>query len=156
MPITPPENSITGQIWSWMRIDCGPTIGWVRRPMWNDKYISTGSTYTVQPLIGDCLSIARRPRFKFFLPDVVCGCCSLMASSLSIKDIGNASLTDISSTPITVSPFSGQTIDGLVAATNPVQITSGQGSLTVEPKSDFPAGTCCHDLRSRNLQSGAE
>jgi hypothetical protein len=76
--------------------------------------------------------------FIVLLPDVV----TWMRQSyglfpIQIKDIGNASLTDISSTPITVTSVVPQTIDGLDPDVNPVQITSGQGSLTVEPKSDL-------------------
>lgn len=138
MSITPPENTVTGQIWSWIRIDCGPTIGWVRRPMFNDKYIITGVTYTVQPF--DWRLLINRPAtaIEILLPDVALWMRqSYGLFPIQVKDIGNASLTDISATPITVTPFAGQTIDGLVAATNPVQISSGGGSLTVEPKSDL-------------------
>lgn len=138
MPIIPPDNSISGQIWSWMRIDCGPTIGWVRRPMWNDKYITTGSTYTVQPF--DWRLLINRPAtaINILLPNVI----TWMRSSyglfpIQIKDIGNAALTDISATPITITAVVPQTIDGLDPDVDPVQITSGQGSLTVEPKSDL-------------------
>lgn len=138
MPITPPENSVGGQIWSWMRIDCGPSIGLVRRPMWNDKYLTTGATYNVQPFDWRLLVNRASITFEIFLPDVI----TWMRQPyglfpIQVKDIGNTTGADISATPIIVTPVSGQPIDGLVAASNPVQILTGGGSLTVEPKSDL-------------------
>lgn len=138
MPITPPENSVGGQIWSWMRIDAGPSIGWVRRPMWNDKYLTTGTSYNIQPFDWRLLVNRAATPFEILLPDVTLWMRQPYGLfPIQVKDIGNTLGTDISATPITVTPFSGQTIDGLIAATDPVQIVTGGGSLTVEPKSDL-------------------
>lgn len=138
MPITPPENSVGGQIWSWMRIDAGPSLGWVRRPLFNDKYLTTGSSYSIQPFDWRLLINRAATSFEILLPSVV----TWMRQPyglfpIQIKDIGNTVGADISATPITVTPNGSETIDGLVAASNPVQIITGGGNLTVEPKSDL-------------------
>lgn len=138
MPITPPENSVGGQIWSWMRIDCGPSIGLIRRPMWNDKYLITGSVYSVQPF--DWRLLINRPvtAFEILLPTVLVWMRQPYGLfPIQVKDVGNTVGSDISATPITVTPAGTDTIDGLVPGTNPVQIVTGGGSLTVEPKSDL-------------------
>src|SRR5438128_1880636 len=110
MPIIPPENSVGGQIWSWTQIDAGPSIGWVRRPLYNDKYITTGTTYNVQPFDWRLLIDRAATPFEILLPNVALWMRQPYGLfPIQIKDIGNAALVDISSTPITVSPFAGQT-----------------------------------------------
>lgn len=134
MPITPPENSVGGQIWSWIKIDAGPSIGLVRRPLFNDKYLSTGSTYTIQPFDWRLLIDRAATSFGISLLSVA----TWMRQPyglfpIQVKDIGNSAGTDISATPITITPNGAETIDGLAS----VQIVTGGGSLTLEPKSDL-------------------
>lgn len=138
MPIIPPNNSVGGQIWSWMNIDAGPSIGWVRRPLFNDKYITTGTTYSIQPFDWRLLISRAATSFEVFLPSVV----TWMRQPyglfpLQVKDVGNPTGADLTATPITVSPNGTDTIDGLDPGTYPVQILTGGGSLTLEPKSDL-------------------
>lgn len=135
MPITPPENSVTGQIWSWTKIDCGPSIGLVRRPLFNDKYLTTGTTYTVQPFDWRLLvNLSVAAAFEILLPDV-----SVWMRQpwglfpLQVKDVGQTAGTQ----PITVTPFGSQRIDGLNPATTPLQLNVAGASLTVEPRSDL-------------------
>lgn len=134
MPITPPENSVGGQIWAWMKIDAGPSIGLVRRPMFNDKYLSTGSTYTVQPFDWRLLINRAATSFTITLPSVRTWMLQPYGLfPIQVKDIGNANGADISATPITITPDGSDLIDDLAS----VSIQVGGGSLTLEPRSDF-------------------
>lgn len=139
MPITPPENAVGGQIWSWGMIDCGPSIGLVRRPLFNDKYITTGSGYVLQPFDQRLILKLTAPgTFIFTLRSVVEWLRQPWGQfPVNFKDGGNFASTF----PITIVPFAGETIDGLDPNTNPVQIISDGGSLTVAPKSDLSGWT---------------
>lgn len=135
MPITPPENSVGGQIWAWTKIDCGPSIGLVRRPLFNDKYLTSGSSYSVQPFDWRLLvNLSVAATFEILLPDV-----SVWMKQpyglfpIQVKDVGQTAGTQ----PITVTPFGTQRIDGLDPATTPVQLNVNGASLTVEPRSDL-------------------
>lgn len=136
MPITPPSNSVGGQIWAWMNIDAGPSIGWVRRPMWNDKYlVLADGPYNVKPFDWRLLVNLTTPAsFEIHLMDVVLWMRQPYGLfPIQVKDVGNTAGTQ----PITIFPFTGQRIDNLDPVVDYVQIISDGGSLTVEPKSDL-------------------
>lgn len=123
---TPPENSVTSQLWGWMRVDCGPTIGWVRRPMFNDRVLETGTSYTVQPFDFQLL-VYRDVPFTIYLPKL-----SVWMSQpwglfpIFVKDVG--SLAEANN--ITIEAFAGDGIDGLPS----VAIVANTGSLSVRPR----------------------
>lgn len=126
---TPTENSVVGQIWGWMKVDCGPTIGWVRRPMFNERFIISGVTYSVQPFDFQLL-IAVNADFNVLLPSVTTWMRQPWGMfPIFVKDNGPFAGTH----PITVTPEGADTIDGLAS----VQIVSDGGSLSVRPKSDL-------------------
>lgn len=130
---TPVDNAVQGQIWGWMRIDAGPTIGLVRRPMFNDKFITSGTSYTVQPFDFQLL-IAVNADFSVNLPLVN----TWMKSPyglfpIFVKDNGGFADTH----PITVVPAGSDLIDGLDPVANPTQIIAKYGSLSLRPKSDL-------------------
>lgn len=123
---TPPDFTVQSQIWAWMMIDCGPTIGLVRRPMFNTNFVTTGTTYTVQPY--DCqILIAVNAAFNVLLPDVTTWLRQPYGLfPLFIKDYGNFAGTN----NITVTPAGSDTIDTLAS----VAIASNGGSLSVKPQ----------------------
>lgn len=131
-PITPPENTVGGQIWSWTKIDCGPTFGLIRRPLFNDKYLDSGTTYTLQPY--DCrllIKLGAPATFTITLLPVLTWLRQPWGLfPVQIKDVG---LTAAVGTPIVVVRGGADTIDGLTQ----VSIISAGGSLSVSPKTDL-------------------
>jgi hypothetical protein len=125
---TPPENSVTSQIWGWMKVDCGPTIGWVNRPMFNDTIITSGTTYTVQPFDFQIL-VSVNADFTVTLPDVTTWKRQPYGLfPLFVKDVGGFATVH----NITVTPAGSDTIDGLSGTS--VAIASAYGSLSVRPR----------------------
>jgi hypothetical protein len=131
MPIIPPNNAVGGQIWSWGFIDCGPSIGLVRRPLFNDKYITSGSSYTIQPFDWRLILQLTVPAiFTFNLLPVTTWLRQPYGQfPLNFKDGANNAATFA----ITIAANGSDLIDGLPS----VQIVSDGGSLSVEPKSDL-------------------
>ncbi len=134
MPITPPQNSVGGQIWSWMNIDAGPSIGWVRRPLFNDKYLTAANTpYTVQPFDWRLLiNLTVAAPFQIYLPPIA----TWMRQPyglfpINVKDVGNT-VNDTTGI-VTVSTTDGANIDGLTS----VQLITTGGSMSFEPRSDL-------------------
>ena len=126
---TPPENSVIGQIWGWMTVDCGPTIGLVRRPMFNDRFVTTGTTYTIQPYDFQILIAVAAP-FTVFLPSVNTWMKQPWGMfPIFVKDNGLVAATH----NITVDADGSDLIDGLPN----VIIASNGGSLSLRPKSDL-------------------
>lgn len=131
MPV-PPENAVIGQIWSWIKIDCGPTIGFVRRPLFNDRYITFGTTDTIQPFDFRVLVKLSVPAtFTITLPSVRTWLLQPWGQfPIQIKDAG---LTAALATPIIVQRTPPDTIDGL----NSISIVSVGGSASFVPKTDL-------------------
>lgn len=137
MPITPPENSVTSQIWGWMKVDCGPTIGWVHRPMFNDKYIVAGTSYDVQPFDFQLL-IAVNADFTINLPAVATWLRQPWGMfPLFIKDVGYFAGTH----NITAARAGSDLIYGDLATTTSAAIVSDGGSMSLRPKSDLTGWT---------------
>lgn len=132
MPITPPDYAVVGQIWSWITIDCGPSIGLVRRPLFNDKYLESGTTYTLQPFDWRLLVKLGAPAtFTITLLPVLTWLRQPWGQfPVQIKDAG---LTAAVATPIVVARGGSDTIDGLTQ----ISIVSPGGSLSVAPKTDL-------------------
>lgn len=124
-----PANAVAGQIWFQGLIDGGPSIGLVRRPLFNDRVVTAAGVTAIEPY--DFLVLLNAAALQTIqLPDVVLWMRQPYGQfPLLIKDRGmNASAFNK-----TVLPFGAQTIDGLPN----LKIISDGGFAYLRPYSDL-------------------
>lgn len=124
-----PNNTATGQIWLQGLISAGPSIGLIRRPIFNEREITDGGTTNVDPYDFLILLNAAAAQTVQF-PDVVQWMRQPWGQfPILVKDKGNNAGTYVK----TVLPFGSQTIDGLAS----FSIQSDGGFGLFRPYSDL-------------------
>lgn len=122
-----------GTFRQWKRVYLGPSVGWVYAPDDNEWNITTVGTTSISPGTNlvkvNFAGVVSVQLFSSLNPVIPAGARpgSFVVTPLTVMDFGGQA-SDVNT--ITILPFAGETIDGLVS----IQILNAYGAFTLFPK----------------------